>query len=82
MNEAGYGALIRRRRLAVPLSQAELAERSGLSVREVADIERGRRRACRPSTTRALADAFGLSDGERARLGRMAHRAWGEARRR
>src|SRR5690348_9509455 len=38
----GFGELVRSRRVAAGLTQEELAERSGLSVRTIRDIERAR----------------------------------------
>ncbi|WP_214108628.1 ATP-binding protein [Acrocarpospora catenulata] len=52
-----------RRRLG--LTQEELADRSGLSVRAIRDIESGRVGSPRPTTLRLLADAFGLADDDR-----------------
>jgi tetratricopeptide (TPR) repeat protein/DNA-binding XRE family transcriptional regulator len=52
-----------RRRLA--LTQEELADRSGLSVRTIRDIESGRARVPRPASVRRLADTFGLRGEER-----------------
>jgi len=48
------------------LSQEELAKRSGLSVRTVGDIERGRVTLPHPDTVRRLADALGLGGRSRA----------------
>jgi transcriptional regulator with XRE-family HTH domain len=50
------------------LTQEELAEHAGLSARGVSDLERGIRRTPHPDTTRRLADALGLDDGEREEL--------------
>lgn len=50
------------------LSQESLAERSGLSTRAVSDIETGVARSPRLVTLMLLADALGLSEGDRARL--------------
>jgi predicted ATPase/transcriptional regulator with XRE-family HTH domain len=61
-------ALIRRFRLVAGLSQEQLAERSGLSVRAVSDIERGRRQSTRPETLRMLADGMELRDKDRESL--------------
>jgi DNA-binding XRE family transcriptional regulator len=49
------------------MSQEDLAEKIGVSVRTIGKIESGRTRAPRPFTVRLLADAFGLS-GPEARL--------------
>ena len=56
----GFGDLLRRHRTAAALSQEELAERAGLSVRALSDLERGVHRAPRLETVRLLADALGL----------------------
>jgi hypothetical protein len=50
------------------LSQEELAERAGLSQRGISDLERGRRRLPHPATVRRLAEALGVTQGERASL--------------
>lgn len=50
------------------LTQEELAERAGLSVKAIGALERGHRRRPYPHTVRAIADALGLSDAERALL--------------
>src|SRR5262245_30662874 len=63
-----FGDLLRRYRMAAALSQEELAERAGLSVRAVSDLERGVHRTPRLETVRLLADALQLSPGERAEL--------------
>jgi tetratricopeptide (TPR) repeat protein len=47
-------------RVAVGLTQEDLAERSGVSVRTIADLERGRTRRPYPSSVRALTSALGL----------------------
>jgi transcriptional regulator with XRE-family HTH domain len=62
------GEWIRQRRVAAGLTQEELAERSGLSVRAIADLERGRTRRPYPSSVRALARALGLPDSAGAEL--------------
>jgi predicted ATPase/DNA-binding XRE family transcriptional regulator len=63
-----FGQLLRRFRLAAGLSQEELAERAGLSVRGISDLERGQRSSPFPETVRRLADGLGLNDAERAEL--------------
>jgi predicted ATPase/transcriptional regulator with XRE-family HTH domain len=60
--------LIRRLRLESGLSQEQLAERSGLSVRAVSDLERGQRARTRPETLRMLAEGMGLGDADRELL--------------
>ena len=54
--------------LAAALSQEELAERAGLSVRAISDLERGVHRVPRLETVRMLADALALSEADRAEL--------------
>src|SRR5438046_709199 len=63
-----FGALLHGRRLAAGLSQAELAERAGLSARATSDLERGARRFPYPTTVRRLARALGLGRTERSAL--------------
>ncbi|HYW88245.1 MAG TPA: helix-turn-helix domain-containing protein [Chloroflexota bacterium] len=63
-----FGDLLRRHRTAAGLTQEGLAERAGLSVRGIQDLERGIRRTPHSDTTRRLADALGLRDAERAGL--------------
>ncbi len=50
------------------LTQQALAERAGLSLNAVNGLERGVRRHPYPHTVRSLADALGLSEGERSSL--------------
>jgi predicted ATPase len=47
------------------LSQFDLSERSGVSVRTISDLERGRRGAPHAASARLLADALGLGTGQR-----------------
>jgi tetratricopeptide (TPR) repeat protein len=47
------------------MSQEDLAERTGLSVRTIRNLESGRAGRPRPETARLLADAFGLEGDER-----------------
>jgi predicted ATPase/DNA-binding CsgD family transcriptional regulator/DNA-binding XRE family transcriptional regulator len=63
-----FGALLRRHREGAGLTQEELAEQAGVSVRAVSDLERGLRQAPRPSTVRLLAHALGLSPEDTMRL--------------
>ncbi|MGH3155906.1 MAG: helix-turn-helix domain-containing protein, partial [Streptosporangiaceae bacterium] len=60
-----FGGLLRRRRLAAGLTQEELAERAGLSVRALRDLERGTTTRPYRNSIGKLADALGLSDAER-----------------
>jgi predicted ATPase/tetratricopeptide (TPR) repeat protein/transcriptional regulator with XRE-family HTH domain len=61
-----FATLLRRYREAAGLSQEELAERAGLTAKAVGALERGERRRPFPETVRRLANAFGLSEQERA----------------
>jgi predicted ATPase/DNA-binding XRE family transcriptional regulator len=62
-----FAALLRRHRVAAGLSQEALAERAGISLRGLSDLERGPSRAPRLHTLGRLADALGLeADGRRA----------------
>ncbi len=63
-----FGVLLRHRRTTVGLSQEELAERSGLSVRAIRDMERGVTGRPRRSSVALLADALGLVSAERGEL--------------
>jgi tetratricopeptide (TPR) repeat protein/transcriptional regulator with XRE-family HTH domain len=54
------GVWLRKQRVAAGLTQEDLAERSGVSVRTIADLERGRTRRPYPSSVRALTSALGL----------------------
>lgn len=63
---ASLGGRLRGLREAAGLSQEELARRSGLSVEAISAIERGKRKRPYPHTLRALADALGFSEAERA----------------
>jgi tetratricopeptide (TPR) repeat protein/transcriptional regulator with XRE-family HTH domain len=71
---APFGAQLRRRRQAAGLSQAELAERSGLSIRAISNLERGRTRWPYPGSVRRLADAMALSAEAAAELAAAAGR--------
>jgi len=59
---------LRQRRAAAGLTQEDLAERSGVSVRAIADLERGRTRRPYPSSVRALVRALGLPDSAGAEI--------------
>jgi transcriptional regulator with XRE-family HTH domain len=80
-----FGALLSRYRAAVGLSQEELAEQSGLSVRGVSDLERGARMRPYATTVHQLAEALRLSPDDRAILEQAARKGkglWWDARRR
>jgi class 3 adenylate cyclase/tetratricopeptide (TPR) repeat protein len=63
-----FPALLRRHRLLAGLSQEALADRAGLSVRGVSDLERGVRHAPHPATIARLADALDLDEPARQAL--------------
>jgi tetratricopeptide (TPR) repeat protein/DNA-binding SARP family transcriptional activator/DNA-binding transcriptional regulator YiaG len=63
-----FGMAVRRHRLAAGLTQHELAQRSGFSVRGLRDLEQGRTRQPHARSVRRLADALALSPAERERL--------------
>ena len=50
------------------MTQEELAERAGVTPKAISMLERGGRKRPYPHTVRSLADALGLSEGERAAL--------------
>ncbi len=66
--DAPFGARLRRAREVASLSQEELAGRAGLTPNAVGSLERGEHRHPYPATVRALADALGLTEDERAAL--------------
>jgi transcriptional regulator with XRE-family HTH domain len=57
-----YGELVRRYRIVAGLTQEELATLSGLDVRTISDIERGRTTRARRSTADLIARALGRDD--------------------
>ena len=61
---ASFGELLRWQRAAAGLTQEELAERAGLSVRGLRYLEQGMRRPY-PDTLQRLVDALALSTGDR-----------------
>jgi predicted ATPase/transcriptional regulator with XRE-family HTH domain/Tfp pilus assembly protein PilF len=63
-----FAALLRQFRVEAGLTQEELAERAGLSVRGISDLERGVNRAPYVATVTRLADALELADEQRAEL--------------
>jgi tetratricopeptide (TPR) repeat protein/transcriptional regulator with XRE-family HTH domain len=70
MNDEGgaFGPQLRALRLDAGLSQQELAEKSGLSVRAISDLERGRTRQPYRRSVSCLADALELPDADRREL--------------
>jgi class 3 adenylate cyclase/tetratricopeptide (TPR) repeat protein/DNA-binding XRE family transcriptional regulator len=63
-----FGELLRHYRLAAGLTQEALAEKAGLSVRGLSDLERGLRQSPHPDTVRRLGDALGLERGDQLAL--------------
>jgi transcriptional regulator with XRE-family HTH domain len=63
---AEFGRLLASRRQAAGLSQAELAERSAMSVRAISNLERGRTLWPHPDSVHRLAEALKLTAAERA----------------
>jgi tetratricopeptide (TPR) repeat protein len=64
--EGEFGVLLRAYRRSAGLSQQEVAERSGLGIRTVSNLERGRTRWPYPDSVHRLADALELSGPPRA----------------
>ena len=63
-----FGDVVRTHRRRLGMSQEDLAERSGMSVRGIRDLETGRTGAPRARTVRLLADVFGLAGRDRERF--------------
>ncbi|WP_246128131.1 helix-turn-helix transcriptional regulator, partial [Amycolatopsis rhizosphaerae] len=62
---SAFGKLLFEHRRAAGLSQVELARASGVSVRALRDLERGRAQAAQQRSAELLADALGLAAGTR-----------------
>lgn len=71
-SKGAFGEILRRHRLSAGLTQEELAEASGLSVRAVADMERGRTARPYRRSVALLAEALGLSGADRDTFARAA----------
>jgi transcriptional regulator with XRE-family HTH domain len=63
-----FGDLLREHRVAAGLTQEQLAERSGLGIRTIRDLERGRVARPHRESIRLLAGALGLPSAARDRL--------------
>src|SRR5262245_23195818 len=74
-SSTAFGALLRGHRRAAGLTQAELAERAGLSWRGINGLERGERRAPHRDTIARLTAALALTGEERAELEAAAREA-------
>jgi transcriptional regulator with XRE-family HTH domain/tetratricopeptide (TPR) repeat protein len=72
-----FGSRLSACRRSSGLSQAELAERSGLSIRAISNLERGRTRRPHPDSVHRLADALGLPVQSRAEFVAAAGRRLG-----
>ena len=64
----GFGGLLRQHRMAASLSQEALADRTNLSAKTIASLERERRTAPRSITVLLLAEALALDPVQRAAL--------------
>src|SRR5215211_4452977 len=63
---SSFGDVLRRVRIAAGLTQEALAERAGLSVRGISDLERGVNRTPRKDTVALLAEALQPAGDDRA----------------
>ena len=75
LGEDGFGDVVRRRRIAAGLTQEQLAEQTGMSVRAIADIERGRTTCPRRSSVKLLVQTLRLTDSDGDQLTAVARRA-------
>lgn len=66
--DRSFGSVLRDLRQRERLTMEELAEASGVSVRGIGDMERGRSRVPQRRTVVALAEGLGLADDEREAL--------------
>ncbi|MDQ0904920.1 tetratricopeptide (TPR) repeat protein/transcriptional regulator with XRE-family HTH domain [Streptomyces canus] len=67
-DEPDFGALLRELRQTASMTIEGLSEASGVSVRGIGELERGRRTAPQRRTVNALADGLGLAAPQRRRL--------------
>ena len=72
--ESTFADLLRSFRAAANLTQEQLSERSGVSVRAISDLERGVKSRPQRATIALLADGLDLSQAERIRLERSVPR--------
>jgi transcriptional regulator with XRE-family HTH domain len=63
--QSDFGELLRRHRLRALLTQEQLAERAGMSLRAVGGLERGTVHSPRGSSVQLLADALALTGATR-----------------
>jgi len=59
-----FGHLLKQTQMRAALTQQELADRAGISLAALRDLEQGRSRFPRPSSVRALATALGVPEDE------------------
>ncbi|MER7859262.1 NB-ARC domain-containing protein [Amycolatopsis japonica] len=64
MGKTAFGDFLRFYRLRVPMTQDDLAARTGLSVRSISDMERGRVRSPQRRTAELLVEGLGLTGKE------------------
>ena len=69
-----FAQLLKRHRIALGLTQEQLAERAGVSARSISDMERGLRHVPYRDTINRLAQALQLSADERAKFEAAARR--------
>lgn len=72
MSTTAFGDFLRFYRSRVPLTQEELADRTGLSTRAISDMERGRTLSPQFRTVELLVDGLGLRDDEAAEFTTLA----------
>ncbi|WP_330277044.1 helix-turn-helix domain-containing protein [Lentzea sp. NBC_00516] len=72
MSTTAFGDFLRFYRSRVPLTQEELAERTGLSTRAISDMERGRTLSPQFRTVQLLVDGLGLFGEETAEFTALA----------
>ena len=77
-----FGGLLRFLRLEHRYTQEDLAERTGLSVRTIVDLEGGRVRRPRHRSIQLLADALGLNAAQRESFADLATREYWAGRQR
>lgn len=80
--EDAFGAVLRRHRIRVRMTQERLAELAGLSARTIRDLEAGRVRYPRPESVRRLGAALGLAGDELERFTRLGRVDYWHARER
>jgi len=68
VDSPAFGELLRKYRVAAGLTQEALAEKAGLSVRGLSDLERGIRQSPHPETVGRLATALSLQRNDRLTL--------------